>query len=123
MSLADFASLGEPDLKNETQDYSVPSNLSNLTDEQLAEYAREHGKGTNVILNDPGDKEKNFNRRNFRIGDGDSEQFSGALNFDTLDRERTRTLLLCRRIEERERDRRLLQAAEEQWKSRGVTLS
>ena len=38
---------------------------------------------TNVILNDPGDKEKNFNRRNFRIGDGDSEQFSGALNFDT----------------------------------------
>ena len=83
VSLADFASLGEPDLKNKTQDYSVPSNLSNLTDEQLAEYAREHGKGTNVILNDPGDKEKNFNRRNFRIGDGDSEQFSGALNFDT----------------------------------------
>ena len=82
VSLADFASLGEPDLKNETQDYSVPSNLSNLTDEQLAEYAREHGKGTNVILNDPGDKEKNFNRRNFRIGDGDSEQFSGALNFE-----------------------------------------
>ena len=36
-----------------------------------------------VILNDPGDKEKNFNRRNFRVGDGDSEQFSGALNFDT----------------------------------------
>ena len=83
VSLADFASLGEPDLKKKTQDYSVPSNLSNLTDEQLAEYAREHGKGTNVILNDPGDKEKNFNRRNFRVGDGDSEQFSGALNFDT----------------------------------------
>ena len=37
---------------------------------------------TNVILNDPGDKEKNFNRRNFRVGDGDSEQFSGALNFE-----------------------------------------
>ena len=36
---------------------------------------------TTVILNDPGDKEKNFNRRNFRIGDADSEQFSGALNF------------------------------------------
>ena len=83
VSLADFASLGEPDLKNKTQDYSVPSNLSNLTDEQLAEYAREHGEETNVILNDPGDKERNFNRRNFRIGDGDSEQFSGALNFDT----------------------------------------
>ena len=37
---------------------------------------------TTVILNDPGDKEKNFNRRNFRIGDADSEQFSGALNFE-----------------------------------------
>ena len=37
---------------------------------------------TTVILSDPGDKEKNFNRRNFRIGDGDSEQFSGALNFE-----------------------------------------
>ena len=37
---------------------------------------------TNVILSDPGDKERNFNRRNFRIGDGDSEQFSGALNFE-----------------------------------------
>ena len=37
---------------------------------------------TNVILNDPGDREKNFNRQNFRIGDADSEQFSGALNFE-----------------------------------------
>ena len=37
---------------------------------------------TNVITSDPGDKEKNFNRRNFRIGDADSEQFSGALNFE-----------------------------------------
>ncbi len=82
VDLSNFMKLGEPDLKNETQDYSVPSNLSNLTDEQLAEYAREHGEGTNVILNDP-EKEKNFNRRNFRVGDGDSEQFSGALNFDT----------------------------------------
>ena len=31
---------------------------------------------------DPDEKEKNFNRRNFRIGDADSEQFSGALSFD-----------------------------------------
>ena len=37
---------------------------------------------TNVITSDPGDKEKNFNRRNFRIGDADSEQFSGALSFE-----------------------------------------
>ena len=37
---------------------------------------------TNVIMSDPGNKEKNFNRRNFRIGDADSEQFSGALSFE-----------------------------------------
>ncbi len=43
----------------------------------------DHRVGTIVILGDQVDKEKNFNRRNFRIGDGDSEQFSGALNFDT----------------------------------------
>ena len=37
---------------------------------------------TNVIMSDPGNKEKNFNRRNFRVGDSDSEQFSGALSFE-----------------------------------------
>ena len=37
---------------------------------------------TNVIASDPHDREKNFNRRNFRIGDADSEQFSGALSFE-----------------------------------------
>ena len=41
-----------------------------------------YGGDTKVITNDPGDREKNFNRRNFRVGDSDSEQFSGALNFD-----------------------------------------
>ena len=41
-----------------------------------------YGGDTKVITNDPGDKEKNFNRRNFRIGDADSEQFSGALSFE-----------------------------------------
>ena len=41
-----------------------------------------HAEGTTVLVNDPGDKEKNFNRRNFRIGDADSEQFSGALSFE-----------------------------------------
>ena len=123
VSLADFASLGDPDLKKKTQDYSVPSSLSNLTNTQLEEYAREHGAGTNVILNDPGNKERNFNRRNFRIGDGDSEQFSGALQLRHADRERIRTLLLCRRVEERERDRRLLQAAKKLWKSSRFGLS
>ncbi len=37
--------------------------------------------GTTVITDDPDDKERNFNRRNFRIGDASSEQFSGVLNF------------------------------------------
>ena len=41
-----------------------------------------YGGDAEVITNDPGDKERNFNRRNFRIGDSASEQFSGALNFD-----------------------------------------
>ena len=41
-----------------------------------------HAEGTTVLVNDPGDKEKNFNRQNFRIGDADSEQFSGALSFE-----------------------------------------
>ena len=41
-----------------------------------------YGGDTKVITNDPGDREKNFNRRNFRIGDADSEQFSGALSFE-----------------------------------------
>ncbi len=36
---------------------------------------------TTVILDDPDDKERDFDRRNFRIGDASSEQFSGALNF------------------------------------------
>ncbi len=53
------------------------SELPNQSD-LLARYPGD----TNVILNDPGDKETNFNRRNFRFGDANSEQFSGALSFD-----------------------------------------
>ena len=41
-----------------------------------------YGGNAKVITNDHGDRERNFNRRNFRVGDSDSEQFSGALNFD-----------------------------------------
>ncbi len=65
---------------------TVTCTLSDCTDTQLPNKADLLGNNpgnTKVILSDPGDKEKNFNRRNFRIGDGDSEQFSGALNFDT----------------------------------------
>ena len=38
--------------------------------------------GTYTLLpTDPVDKERNFNRRNFRIGDGELDQFSGAFNY------------------------------------------
>ena len=35
----------------------------------------------NVLMADPGNKERNFNRRQFRIGDADMDQFSGAFNY------------------------------------------
>ena len=35
----------------------------------------------NVLMADPGNKERNFNRRRFRIGDADMDQFSGAFNY------------------------------------------
>ena len=35
----------------------------------------------NVLRTDPGNKERNFNRRNFRIGDAELDQFSGAFNY------------------------------------------
>ncbi len=38
--------------------------------------------GTTVLLTDPDDKERNFNRQNFRIGDAESKQISGAFNFE-----------------------------------------
>lgn len=64
---------------------TVTCELSQCTTTQLpnrGDLLRRYPADTNVILQDPGDKERNFNRRNFRIGDSDSEQFSGALNFD-----------------------------------------
>ena len=64
---------------------TVTCKLSECTPTQLPnrDDLLENNPGdTNVMLNDPGDKEKNFNRRNFRVGDADSEQFSGALNFE-----------------------------------------
>ncbi len=36
---------------------------------------------TTVVLDDPGNKERDFDRRNFRVGDAASEQFGGVLNF------------------------------------------
>ena len=64
---------------------TVSCELGSCTDAELpnrADLLESNPVKTKVILEDPGDKEKNFNRRNFRIGDGDSEQFSGALNFE-----------------------------------------
>ena len=35
----------------------------------------------NVLTMDPGNKERNFDRRNFRIGDAELDQISGAFNY------------------------------------------
>ena len=46
-----------------------------------------YSDATTVILDDPDNKERNFDRRNFRIGDASSEQFSGVLNYQqSIDR-------------------------------------
>ncbi len=37
-----------------------------------------HKEGATVLLQDPGDKERNFDRRRFRIGDSELEQVSGT---------------------------------------------
>ena len=38
-------------------------------------------EGVDTIKDDPGNKERDFDRRNFRIGDAEQEHFVGALNF------------------------------------------
>ena len=38
-------------------------------------------EGTNILTMDPGNKERNFDRRNFRIGDAELDQFSAAFNY------------------------------------------
>ena len=40
-----------------------------------------HAGGTVVLLDDPGGLERTFNRRTFRTGDADLDQFSGAFNY------------------------------------------
>ena len=47
-----------------------------------------YGRGTSVITDDAvAEQERNFDRRNFRIGDASSEQFSGVLNYQqSIDR-------------------------------------
>ncbi|MCY3955114.1 MAG: TonB-dependent receptor [Nitrospira sp.] len=63
--------------------------LNECTDTQLPNKAALIASNPNnphVILDNPNsdldERERNFNRRNFRVGDSASEQFSGALNFD-----------------------------------------
>ena len=43
-----------------------------------------HSGGTTVLLNDPGNLERNFDRREFRTGDSDLDQFSSAFNYSNL---------------------------------------
>ena len=55
------------------------SNFDSALNEMLLDQG--HAGGTVVLLEDPGNKERNFNRRNFRTGDADLDQFSGAFNY------------------------------------------
>ena len=46
----------------------------------------ENAAGANVLVSDPGNKERNFDRRNFRIGDAEMDQVTGAFNYsNTID--------------------------------------
>ena len=59
-----------------------PTNRASLTG--VIQYpSTEIGEGSPVqIMKDPGNKEHNFNRRNFRLGDAESRQIAFALNLD-----------------------------------------
>ena len=66
---------------------SVTCPLGSCTADQLdparqTSLLKTHKEGATVLLQDPGDKERNFDRRRFRIGDSELEQVSGALNFE-----------------------------------------
>ena len=76
-------------LSGQTQYSGTTCQLSSCTDAQLPNkdtLLSSNPDDTYVVLDNPNsdldEKEKSFNRRNFRIGDADSEQFSGVLNFD-----------------------------------------
>lgn len=65
---------------------SVTCALGDCTADQLdparqAELLKTHADGMTVLLEDSGDKERNFDRRSFRVGDTDLDQISGAVNF------------------------------------------
>ncbi|MDE0206181.1 MAG: TonB-dependent receptor [Candidatus Tectomicrobia bacterium] len=56
-----------------------PTNRAGLSGSK--QYSDSVIDGNNVLTMDPGNKERNFNRRNFRIGDAELDQFSGAFNY------------------------------------------
>ena len=56
-----------------------PTNRAGLSGSQ--QYNDSVIDDNNVLTMDPGNKERNFNRRNFRIGDAELDQFSGAFNY------------------------------------------
>ena len=65
---------------------TVSCRLGDCTEAQLdparrTELLNTYSENAQVLLNDPGNKERNFRRRNFKIGDTDLEQISGAINF------------------------------------------
>ena len=52
-----------------------------LTPEQKANLQELYADDVRVLLNDPEHKERDFDRKNFRIGDAELDQFSGAFNY------------------------------------------
>lgn len=68
-----------PDSVSFALDDQTDSNFNSALNTELL---NEFSPGTTVLLQDPDDKERNFNRQNFRIGDADSKQISGAFNFE-----------------------------------------
>ena len=62
---------------------SVHCKLEDCTDqlapERRASLQEMYANDVVVLLEDPGNKERNFDRRNFRVGDADLDQISGAV--------------------------------------------
>ena len=55
-----------------------------LTPDRKARLQQMHSGDVRVLLNDPENKERDFDRRNFRIGDAELDQFSSAFNYSNF---------------------------------------
>ena len=60
---------------------AIPNFIPELNDTLLDQG---HAGGAVVLLEDPGNQERNFDRREFRTGDADLDQFGSAFNYSNL---------------------------------------